>query len=143
MQIKNDYDIPFERSGAEAGVGAYNGDLGIITEVDPSARSVTVMMDDRKYIYGADQLAELEPAYAVTIHKSQGSEFPAVIIPAADVPARLCYRNLLYTGVTRARKLCIITGMGRTVQAMTENVRQNLRYSGLRYLLADTVSHKP
>lgn len=142
MQIKNDYDIPFERSGAEAGVGAYNGDLGIITEVDPSSRSVTVMMDDRKYIYGADQLAELEPAYAVTIHKSQGSEFPAVIIPAADVPARLCYRNLLYTGVTRARKLCIITGMGRTVQTMTENVRQNLRYSCLRYLLAATVSHK-
>lgn len=142
MQIKNDYDIPYERSGAEAGVGAYNGDLGIVTEVDPSARSVTVLMDDRKYVYGADQLAELEPAYAVTIHKSQGSEFPAVIIPAADVPSRLCYRNLLYTGVTRARKLCIITGTGRTVQTMIQNVRQNLRYSGLRYLLADAVGHK-
>ena len=64
MQIKNDYDIPYERDGAEAGVGAYNGDMGIITAVDPESRAVTVQMDDRKYIYGADQLAELEPAYA-------------------------------------------------------------------------------
>lgn len=86
MQIKNDYDITYERDGAEAGVGAYNGDLGIITAVDPDARAVTVMMDDRKYVYSADQLAELEPAYAVTVHKSQGSEFPAVILPVADVP---------------------------------------------------------
>ena len=136
MQIKNDYDITFERAGAEAGVGAYNGDLGVITAVDRDARSVTVMMDDRKYVYSADQLHELEPAYAVTVHKSQGSEFPAVIVPVADVPARLCYRNLLYTGVTRARRLCILAGSARTVEAMVCNVRQNMRYSGLRYLLA-------
>ena len=137
MQIKNDYDIPYERDGAEAGVGAYNGDMGIITAVDPESRAVTVQMDDRKYIYGADQLAELEPAYAVTVHKSQGSEFPAVIMPVADVPARLCYRNLLYTGVTRARRLCILAG---TQQAMVDNVRQNMRYSGLRYLLREAVT---
>ena len=135
MQIKNDYDITFERAGAEAGVGAYNGDLGVITAVDREARSVTVLMDDRKYVYSADQLSELEPAYAVTVHKSQGSEFPAVVVPVADVPARLCYRNLLYTGVTRARKLCILTGSSRTIQSMVRNVRQNMRYSGLRYLL--------
>ena len=140
MQIKNDYDITYERDGAEAGVGAYNGDLGIITAVDPDARAVTVMMDDRKYVYSADQLAELEPAYAVTVHKSQGSEFPAVILPVADVPARLCYRNLLYTGVTRARKLCVLTGTARTEEAMVRNVRQNMRYSGLRFLLADAAS---
>lgn len=140
MQIKNDYDIPFERNGAEAGVGAYNGDMGVITAVDPEARSVTVQMDDRKYVYSADQLAELEPAYAVTVHKSQGSEFPAVILPVADVPARLCYRNLLYTGVTRARKLCVLAGTARTEQAMVENVRQNMRYSGLRYLLKDAAA---
>ena len=137
MQIKNDYDIAYERTGAEAGVGAYNGDLGIITAVDTDSRSVTVQMDDRKYVYGADQLAELEPAYAVTVHKSQGSEFSAVILPLADVPPRLCYRNLLYTGVTRARKLCVIAGTQRTEQAMVQNVRQNMRYSGLRYLLRD------
>ena len=140
MQIKNDYDITYERDGAEAGVGAYNGDLGIITAVDPDARAVTVMMDDRKYVYSADQLAELEPAYAVTVHKSQGSEFPAVILPVADVPARLCYRNLLYTGVTRARKLCVLTGTARTEEAMVRNVRQNMRYSGLRFLLADAAT---
>ena len=140
MQVKNDYDITFERAGAEAGVGAYNGDLGIITAVDTEARSVTVMMDDRKYVYSADQLAELEPAYAVTVHKSQGSEFPAVILPVADVPARLCYRNLLYTGVTRARKLCVLTGTARTEEAMVRNVRQNMRYSGLRFLLADAAT---
>lgn len=101
---------------------------------------MTVQMDDRKYIYGADQLAELEPAYAVTVHKSQGSEFPAVIMPVADVPARLCYRNLLYTGVTRARRLCILAGTRRTEQAMVDNVRQNMRYSGLRYLLREAVT---
>ena len=140
MQIKNDYDIPYVRDGAEAGVGAYNGDMGIITAVDPESRAVTVQMDDRKYIYGADQLAELEPAYAVTVHKSQGSEFPAVIMPVADVPARLCYRNLLYTGVTRARRLCILAGTRRTEQAMVDNVRQNMRYSGLRYLLREAVT---
>lgn len=140
MQIKNDYDIPYERDGAEAGVGAYNGDMGIITAVDPESRAVTVQMDDRKYIYGADQLAELEPAYAVTVHKSQGSEFPAVIMPVADVPARLCYRNLLYTGVTRARRLCILAGTRRTEQAMVDNVRQNMRYSGLRHLLREAVT---
>ncbi len=143
MQIKNDYDIPYERGGGEAGVGAYNGDLGVVTEVDPGARTVVVQMDDRRYTYGADQLAELEPAYAVTIHKSQGSEFPAVVMPLADVPARLCYRNLLYTGVTRARKLCVVAGTGRTVQAMVKNVRQNLRYSCLRYLLAEAAGKTP
>jgi len=140
MQIKNDYDITFERQGAEAGVGAYNGDMGVITGVDVDARSVTVQMDDRKYTYTADQLNELEPAYAVTVHKSQGSEFPAVVLPAADVPARLCYRNLLYTGVTRARRLCVLTGTARTEQAMLQNVRQNMRFSGLRYLLKEAAT---
>ena len=74
------------------------------------------------------------------IGKSQGAEFPAVVLPVADVPARLCYRNLLYTGVTRARKLCVLTGTARTEQAMVENVRQNMRYSGLRYLLKDAAT---
>lgn len=142
MQIKNDYDITYERNGAEAGVGAYNGDMGIVTAVDTENRTVTVQMDDRRYTYMADQLSELEPAYAVTVHKSQGSEFPAVVLPAADVPARLCYRNLLYTGVTRARKLCVLVGSSRTERTMVENVRQNLRFSGLRYFLKPTQGAK-
>ncbi|MGN0975213.1 MAG: ATP-dependent RecD-like DNA helicase, partial [Gemmiger sp.] len=135
MQIKNDYDITYERAGGESGVGAYNGDMGIVTDVDPGNRTVTVYMDDRKYVYTSDQLLELEPAYAVTVHKSQGSEFPAVILPVADVPTRLCYRNLLYTGVTRARRLCVVPGTTRTVKTMVENVRQNMRYSGLCWML--------
>lgn len=135
MQIKNDYDITYERNGAEAGVGAYNGDMGIVTAVDTENRTVTVQMDNRCYTYVADQLNELEPAYAVTVHKSQGSEFPAVVLPVAGVPARLCYRNLLYTGVTRARKLCVLVGSSSTERAMVENVQQNRRFSGLRYLL--------
>lgn len=143
MQIKNDYDITYERNGAEAGVGAYNGDLGIITAIDTDNRCVTVQMDDRKYTYSAEQLNELEPAYAVTVHKSQGSEFPAVVMPVGDVPARLCYRNLLYTGVTRARRLCVLAGTARTEQAMVQNVRQNMRYSCLRFMLLDaTKNHR-
>ena len=137
MQIRNNYDIPFERDGGEAGVGAYNGDMGIITEVDLSTRSLTVQMDDKKYVYPAEHLPELEPAYAVTIHKSQGSEFPVVVIPAAEVPAKLCYRNLLYTGVTRARRLCVIAGQRTTLQTMVANRQQNLRYSCLADMICE------
>ena len=135
MQVRNNYDIVWQRDGGEQGVGAYNGDIGIVMAVNPHDRSLTVQMDDRKLIYPSDHLSELEIAYAVTIHKSQGSEFAAVIIPAAEVPAKLCYRNLFYTGVTRARQLCVVAGLRSTVNAMTGNVRQNLRYSGLCRLL--------
>ena len=135
MQVRNDYDIPYEREGGEAGVGAFNGDIGIILEVNPGQRSLKVRMDDRVLVYTAEQLNELEPAYAVTIHKSQGSEFPAVVLPVSEVPEKLCYRNLLYTGVTRAKKLCVLAGGTPTVRRMVENVRQNLRYSGLGELL--------
>ena len=135
MQVRNDYDIPFEREGGESGVGAFNGDIGIVLEVNTSQRSLKVRMDDRILVYTAEHLNELETAYAVTIHKSQGSEFPAVVLPVSEVPEKLCYRNLLYTGVTRAKKLCILAGSGATVQKMVENVRQNLRYSGLGELL--------
>lgn len=137
MQIRNNYDIPFERNGGEAGVGAYNGDMGIITEVDPGSRCVTVTIDDKCYVYPAEHLMELEPAYAVTIHKSQGSEFPVVVIPAAEVPAKLCYRNLLYTGVTRARRLCIVAGQRSTLQTMVANRRQNLRFSCLSEMIRE------
>ena len=135
MQVRNDYDIPFEREGGESGVGAFNGDIGIVLEVNTSHRSLKVRMHDRILVYTAEHLNELETAYAVTIHKSQGSEFPAVVLPVSEVPEKLCYRNLLYTGVTRAKKLCILAGSGATVQKMVENVRQNLRYSGLGELL--------
>ena len=96
---------------------------------------MVVRMDDKRLVYPAENLGELEIAYAITVHKSQGSEFPAVILPVAQVPPRLCYRNLFYTGVTRARKLCIVAGRRDVVNRMMGNVRQNLRYSGLCYLL--------
>ena len=135
MQVRNNYEIVWNRIGGEQGVGAYNGDIGIVESIDPRTRSMVVRMDDRRLLYQAENLSELEIAYAITVHKSQGSECPAVILPVAQVPPRLCYRNLFYTGVTRARKLCIVAGRRDVVNRMMGNVRQNLRYSGLRQLL--------
>ena len=136
MQVRNNYEIVWNRIGGEQGVGAYNGDIGIVESINQRDRSMVVRMDDRRLIYPAENLNELEIAYAITVHKSQGSEFPAVILPVAQVPPRLCYRNLFYTGVTRARKLCIVAGRRDIANRMMGNVRQNLRYSGLAHLLA-------
>ena len=136
MQVRNNYEIVWNRIGGEQGVGAYNGDIGIVESINQRDRSMVVRMDDRRLIYPAENLNELEIAYAITVHKSQGSEFPAVILPVAQVPPRLCYRNLFYTGVTRARKLCIVAGRRDVANRMMGNVRQNLRYSGLAHLLA-------
>ena len=135
MQVRNNYEIIWHRLGGEQGVGAYNGDIGIVESINLRDRSMVVRMDDRRLIYPAENLNELEIAYAITVHKSQGSEFPAVILPTAQVPARLCYRNLFYTGITRAKQLCIVAGRRDTVNAMMSNVRQNRRYSGLCELL--------
>ena len=139
MQVRNNYEIVWQRIGGEQGVGAYNGDIGIVESINMRERSMVVRMDDRRLIYPAENLNELEIAYAITVHKSQGSEFPAVILPAAQVPPRLCYRNLFYTGVTRARRLCVVTGRRDTVNRMMANVRQNLRYSGLSALLHEAM----
>lgn len=138
MQMKNNYDIPFIRIGeGEDGAGAFNGDMGVVESVDVRAGTVTVRSEDRRIVYASENLRELEPAYAVTIHKSQGSEFPAVIIPLMDVPPRLCYRNLLYTGVTRAKNLCILAGHSREAAQMVNNVRSNKRFSCLAAFLQD------
>ena len=136
MQVKNNYDIPYKRpDGGEDGAGAFNGDMGVIESVDVRGGSVTVRSEDRRIVYTSEYLRELEPAYAVTIHKSQGSEFPAVIVPVMDVPPKLCYRNLLYTGVTRAKSLCILAGHSREVVQMVHSVRRNKRFSCLAELL--------
>ena len=135
MQVRNNYEIVWNRIGGEQGVGAYNGDIGIVESINMRDRSMVVRMDDRRLLYPAENLNELEIAYAITVHKSQGSEFPAV----AQVPPRLCYRNLFYTGVTRARKLCIVAGRRDVVNRMMSNVRQNLRYSGLCELLKENL----
>ena len=139
MQVRNNYEITWQRIGGEQGVGAYNGDIGIVESIDVRSRSMVVRMDDRRLVYPAENLNELEIAYAITVHKSQGREFPAVILPAAQVPPRLCYRNLFYTGVTRGRKLCIVVGRRDVVNRMMSNIRQNLRYSGLAALLAQAL----
>lgn len=138
MQVRNNYDIPYTRpDGGEEGVGAFNGDMGVIVDVDVRGGSVTVRSEDRMLVYTAEHVRELEPAYAVTIHKSQGSEFPAVIIPVMDVPPKLCYRNLLYTGVTRAKTLCILAGHSAEVAQMVRSVRRNKRFSCLADLIRD------
>lgn len=131
MQVRNNYDIPFERDGGGEGIGAFNGDIGRLERIDQKNSVFWVRFEDRLYQYTGDQLKELEIAYAVTIHKSQGSEFTAVIIPISETPQKLCYRNLLYTGVTRARSLLIIAGSAKLVGRMVSNNKKTLRYSGL------------
>lgn len=138
MQMRNNYDIPYTRpDGGEDGAGAFNGDLGVIVDVDARGGSVTVRSEDRLLVYTGEHVRELEPAYAVTIHKSQGSEFPAVIIPVMDVPPKLCYRNLLYTGVTRAKTLCILAGHSAEVAQMVRSARRNKRFSCLADMIGD------
>ncbi len=132
MQIKNNYDIVYNKiDDDEEGSGAFNGDMGIIIGISQKDNTVTVKSEDRIYTYTSEFVYELEIAYAVTIHKSQGSEFAAVILPILDVPPKLCYRNLLYTGVTRAKKLCIIAGTNSQTQKMIDNLKQSKRFSCL------------
>ncbi|MEG0803893.1 MAG: AAA family ATPase, partial [Pygmaiobacter sp.] len=138
MQVRNNYDIVYSREGGEAGTGAFNGDMGIILKADARAQTLVVGIDDKTYVYQGEHLREIEIAYAVTIHKSQGSEFSAVVLPvASDTPARLCYRNLIYTGVTRAKQLLVLCGSKTTFASMVENDRRMLRYSCLANLLCD------
>lgn len=137
MQIKNNYDIPYQRDDGEEGAGAFNGDIGFVCAVDARAGSLKVRFDDRVYAYGSEQIFQLELAYAITVHKSQGSEFPAVVMPLAEVPQKLCYRNLLYTGVTRAKKLLVLVGQSRTLEIMAKNDKKMLRYSCLAAFIRD------
>ncbi len=138
MQVKNNYDIPWTRDDGEMAAGVFNGDIGILTEVDVNEGTLTVRFEDREALYNRKDAVDLEPAYAVTVHKSQGSEFDAVVMPVfAGVP-QLTYRNLLYTAVTRARSLLILVGSGDTVRRMVENDRKTLRYTGLRRFLTQT-----
>lgn len=136
MQIKNNYDIPWEK-GAETGEGIFNGDIGILKKINYAAGVMKIEFDDRTADYPADNLVELELAYAVTIHKSQGSEYPVVIIPVLDCPSMLMYRNLLYTGVTRTKKLLVMVGSEEKIYTMCANNRQNKRYSALKVFLLE------
>ena len=134
MQVKNDYNVVWTR-GAEEGTGVFNGDVGILTAVDKTKGVVEVDFDGRKAVYPVLNLKDLELAYAVTVHKSQGSEFEAVILPVVDVPPMLCYRNLFYTALTRARSKLITIGKQTIIEEMVRNDRKIRRYSALKYFL--------
>jgi len=135
MQIKNNYDIEWDRNG-ESGVGIFNGDIGIIKRIDRQLETMIIDFDERIAEYEFKMLDELEHAYAITVHKSQGSEYSVVIIPMYSYTPRLLTRNLLYTAVTRAQKMVILVGKASVVASMVENKRLTSRYTGLKYLLA-------
>ena len=134
MQVRNNYDVMW-KDGLTAGMGIFNGDIGQITQVDPRAELITVDFDGRLVEYTPDMLGELEPAYAITVHKAQGSEYRAVILAVSEGAPMLLTRGVLYTAITRARELLILVGDEEIVARMTANDRQQRRYSGLRWRL--------
>lgn len=134
MQIKNNYDIVWTR-GKETLAGIFNGDIGKIIAVNHNAGFMKILFDTRTAVYPFDNLKELELAYAITVHKSQGSEFDSVVMPVCCVPPRLSYRNLLYTGVTRAKNRLILVGNSEEIFAMVDNDKKTRRYSALKYML--------
>lgn len=135
MQIKNNYDIVWKDDDENVGMGVFNGDVGVLESIDVKSRTLNVRFLDRVAEYTGDEVMQLELAYAVTIHKSQGSEFDCVILPLLDFPYQLKYRNLLYTAVTRAKKTLVVVGSREVVAAMTDNDRKTLRYTLLCGLL--------
>ncbi len=137
MQTKNNYDVLWEKDDGSVGSGIFNGDVGVIQDIDPSGEFITLRFDDRTAVYTADLLSQLDMAYAITVHKSQGSEYPAVILSAAPAAPTLLVRGVLYTAITRARKLLIIAGDDAVLTQMAENDRQQRRYSGLRRRLKE------
>lgn len=137
MQIKNNYDIVWKDDDDNVGMGVFNGDVGVLESIDVKSRTLKVRFLDRIAEYSGDEVMQLELAYAVTIHKSQGSEFDCVILPLLDFPYQLKYRNLLYTAVTRAKKTLVVVGSREVVSAMTDNDRKTLRYTLLRGLLSE------
>ena len=138
MQIRNNYQIQWETRSkygipVETGLGVFNGDMGVIREINNFAETVTVEFDEGRMVeYSFKQLEELELAYAITIHKSQGSEYPAVVIPVHSGPRMLMTRNLIYTAVTRAKYCVCLVGIPETFQAMVDNEMEQRRYSGLK-----------
>jgi exodeoxyribonuclease V alpha subunit len=141
MQIKNNYNTPWKiynknQLPIDEGVGVFNGDCGMITRVDTGREILVVTFEDQKTVeYEFAQLDELDLAYAVTIHKSQGSEYPVVILPLHSGPSMLLTRNLLYTAVTRAKQMVVIVGLKEAVERMVENNKEMARYSSLAYHL--------
>ncbi len=138
MQSRNNYDLVWKSEGAlPAGMGVFNGDIGVISEIEPFSGIMTVDYEDHLVEYTPDDLADLEPAWAITVHKAQGSEFRAVVFAVCQVPKPLEIRSLFYTGLTRARELLVLVGDEQTTARMCANDKQKNRYSGLRARLAN------
>ena len=141
MQIKNNYNIVWKIYNnwgkvTDEGVGVFTGDEGTVTNIDEVNETLEVTFEEDKCVeYDFTQLEELELAYAITIHKSQGSEYPVVIIPVHNGPPMLMTRNLLYTAVTRAKQLVVLVGLEEKISAMVANNREINRYSSLAYRL--------
>jgi len=131
MHNRNNYDIPWIRDDGDCGSGIFNGDIGVLEEVRLREDILTVRYEDRVATYTKQDAQDLELAYAITVHKSQGSEFDAVVLPVFRNTPHLCYRNLLYTAVTRAKSLLVLVGSRETLQRMIDNDRKTLRYTGL------------
>ncbi len=136
MQVKNNYDIVWHKDG-ESGTGVFNGDIGILRKVDLNSGMMTIDYEGKTTEYPTESFSELELAYAITVHKSQGNEFDAVIMPLIGLPPQLAYRNLLYTAVTRAKKHMIIVGSIKELQSMIDNNKKSKRYSALKAMLEE------
>lgn len=136
MQVRNDYDILWKTDTMESGSGIFNGDIGHIRSIDPAAETMQIDFDGRIAEYVYEQAAELDHAWAMTVHKAQGSEYRAVVMAASKTPVQLMYRGLLYTAVSRASELLVIVGDEGIIASMTQNARRAKRYSGLKLRLA-------
>ena len=135
MQTRNDYDVVWQKEDGTAGTGIFNGDVGKIAKIDPSGELLEIVFDDRTATYTSDMLAELDMAYAMTVHKAQGSEYRGVVFVGAPCAPSLMVRGVLYTAITRARELLVIVGDDSAVNKMAENDRRSRRYSGLKWRL--------
>ena len=138
MQVRNNYDLPWVKDD-EKGVGVYNGDIGTIFAIDTHNGYIIIDFDGRIVSCTIEMAEDLELAYAVTVHKSQGSEFNAVVIPVLGGYDKLYFRNLLYTAVTRAKQLLILVGSKKRLEYMVKNNRKMLRYTGLKQFLQNLV----
>ena len=136
MQIKNNYDIIWTK-GKDEGTGIFNGDIGVIEKIDNTSSAFSVNFEDRIAVYSFENANEIEHAYAVTVHKSQGNEFKAVVMPVFNVIPQLCYRNLLYTAVTRAKNIMVLVGSSEVVYNMTMNNSRTKRYTALKHFLTE------
>lgn len=137
MQVRNNYDLLWVRDNGETGDGVFNGEIGVIESINNRSRMIKIRYDDKVASYDFDFANDLDHAYATTVHKSQGNEFEAVIMPLYRGAPMLMYRNLLYTAVTRSKKLMIIVGSDTVIEKMVQNNRKNKRYSGLKYFLLE------